>query len=125
MFYPRVKYEYDTRIDEYNWVLIIFIQFIFYFVLQVLVRIFVPEPGDIKTFRERKKLKDYHFYYFQFTSILHATIGCIVGKLQLRYDCCRSFDIVLWRLQIQPADSPVPQHADQSFLSVLLIRHGD
>jgi hypothetical protein len=46
----------------------------------MLVRTFVPEPMPKKYFIEKKKMKDYHFYYFQFTSLLHAIIGCIASK---------------------------------------------
>jgi hypothetical protein len=57
-------YEYDKRIDEYNWYLIAAIQVVFYFVVHICARKFVPPPGDFKTFVEKKKTKDYHFYYF-------------------------------------------------------------
>jgi hypothetical protein len=53
---------------------------VFYFLLQAFVRHFAPSPGDIKTFKERRRVNDYHFYYFQFTSFVHAMVGCIAGK---------------------------------------------
>ena len=101
LIYPKQKFEYDTRIDEYNWYMIFFTQFAFYFILQILVRRYAPEPGDIKVFREKKKMNEYHFYYFQYTSLVHALVGCIAGKMA---DCVtelyRSSDNVLRRLQI-------------------------
>jgi hypothetical protein len=35
-----------------------------YFAMQALVRKYAPPPGDIKVFKEKKKMNDYHFYYF-------------------------------------------------------------
>ncbi|CDW77088.1 transmembrane protein [Stylonychia lemnae] len=76
-------YDYDTRIDQYNWYALYIIQVAFYFTLQALVRKFAPPPGDIKVFKEKKKMNDYHFYYFQYPTFVHAIIGCIAGY---RYD---------------------------------------
>ena len=81
LFKGTTVYAYDTRIDDYNWYLFFSVQFVFYFVLQALVRHFAPSPGDIKTFKEKRRLNDYHFYYFQYTSMVHALVGCICGKL--------------------------------------------
>lgn len=64
LFEGETKYEYDARIDEYNWYLIFFVQFIGYFILQALVRKFAPSPGDLEKFRARKRETDYHTYYF-------------------------------------------------------------
>lgn len=64
MFEGSVKYEYDERIYEYNWYTVFFVQFVMYFILHALVRRFAPSPGDIKTFKEKKRIGDYHTYYF-------------------------------------------------------------
>jgi len=64
LFKGKTVYEYDTRIDDYNWYLLFTVQFAFYFLLQAFVRHFAPSPGDIKVFKEKRKLNDYHFYYF-------------------------------------------------------------
>ncbi|CDW79429.1 UNKNOWN [Stylonychia lemnae] len=80
MFKGSIQYEYDTRIDEYNWIAIFLVQFVAYFVAQALVRKLVPPPGDVKVFLEKKRMKDYHSYYFQYTSFIHAMIGIILGN---------------------------------------------
>ncbi|CDW75199.1 transmembrane protein [Stylonychia lemnae] len=80
LFKGSKVYEYDTRIDEYNWYALFFIQLAFYFVLQAFARKFAPPPGDIKVFKEKKKMNDYHFYYFQYTTFVHAMLGCIAGN---------------------------------------------
>ena len=44
------NYMYDKRIDEYNWYMLFFVQMMFYFLVQFLVRAFSTGPGDIKKF---------------------------------------------------------------------------
>lgn len=80
LFKGHTVYEYDTRIDQYNWYALFLVQLVFYFLLQVIVRKFAPPPGDVKVFKEKNKMNDYHFYYFQYTTFIHAMIGCIFGK---------------------------------------------
>ena len=63
-YYEPKYYEYDTRIDEENWYLIFFGTMLFYFIVQALGRKLAPVPGDVKVFKEKKRMKDYHFYYF-------------------------------------------------------------
>jgi hypothetical protein len=79
-FAPKVQLPYDTRIDDYNWLLIFASQFIFYFFLHVCIRKFVPPPGDIKSFQERKRMRDYNSYYFQYLSLFHALACCIFSN---------------------------------------------
>lgn len=43
-------YEYDTRIDDYNWYAIFFGSMLFYFMVQAVARVLAPSPGDIKGF---------------------------------------------------------------------------
>ena len=71
---------YDERIDQYNWYLIFGIQFIGYFIAHALIRRLVPEPGPKEDFIKRKKMRDYHTYYFQYTSMIHALMAIIFGK---------------------------------------------
>ena len=52
--------------------------------MQALVRQFAPSPGDIKVFKEKRRMKDYHFYYFQYTSLFHAIVGCFAGKVHFK-----------------------------------------
>ena len=78
-------YEYDTRIDEHNWYLIFFGTMLFYFAIQALARVFAPPPGDIKVFIEKKRLKDYHFYYFQYPIMVHALVGVFGDPLILYF----------------------------------------
>lgn len=84
LFKGSVHYDYDERIDEYNWVLIFAVQLVFYFVVQWGLRKWLPEPGTKKSFIERGKLQEYHFYYFQYTSMIHALTGCVGGKFYFR-----------------------------------------
>lgn len=63
-FASSVKLEYDKRIDEYNWFLIFGVQFVFYFFLHIAIRTFIPPPGDVKVYKEKKKMREYHTYYF-------------------------------------------------------------
>lgn len=56
--------EYDIRIDDYNWYFFFFVSLLFYFAIHALARKYAPSPGDIKVFKEKKRLKDYNFYYF-------------------------------------------------------------
>jgi hypothetical protein len=53
----------------------------FYFVVFVAARLVAPSPGDIKVFQEKRKMKDYYNYYFQYLSLVHAIIAIIFGKL--------------------------------------------
>lgn len=73
-------YDYDKRIDDYNWLVILGAQVIFYFVLHGFVRLLAPTPGKKEDFINRKKLKEYYFYYFQYTSLFHALTSVIFGK---------------------------------------------
>jgi hypothetical protein len=73
-------YDYDTRIDEYNWKLIFLTNFGFYFIFHAALRKYLPEPGPRKVYEERKKMHEYHTYYFNYTSLFHALFGCIMGK---------------------------------------------
>lgn len=57
-------YDYDSRIDEYNWILIFFIFILFYIMVYVAARVFAPEPGKRKDFEKRNAMTDYHIYYF-------------------------------------------------------------
>lgn len=74
------EYDYDTRIDDYNWPTIFMANLAFYFVFQYLLRTYLPEPGPKKHYIEKKKLYEYHTYYFNYTSLFHAIFGCIMGK---------------------------------------------
>ena len=73
-------YDYDTRIDDYNWQLIFLANFGFYFIFHAALRKYLPEPGPRKVYEERKKMHEYHTYYFNYTSLFHALFGCIMGK---------------------------------------------
>ena len=79
-FKGSVQYEYDTRIDEYNWYMMFAANLLFYVVLQLAVRKLVPEPAPKEQFIQKKKAHEYHFYYFQYTSLVHALVGCFAGK---------------------------------------------
>lgn len=57
LFEGTVQYDYDKRIDDYNWYLLFTVQLIFYFILNAVLRKVVPPPGDIKDFKEKKKMK--------------------------------------------------------------------
>ena len=72
---------YDTTIDSYNWNLILLVQFIAYFIINALLRKFAPGPGPIEDFEKRKKMRDYHTYYFQYTSLIHALVSVIGGNI--------------------------------------------
>ena len=63
-FKSSVDLPYDTRIDDYNWPKLIAIQCLGYFVLHIIVRLLAPSPGKKEDFIERKKLREYYFYYF-------------------------------------------------------------
>ncbi len=80
IFKGTTKYEYDTRIDDYNWVLIFFANLAFYFAFHAALRRFLPEPGPRKVYEEKKRMFEYHTYYFNYTSLFHALFGCIMGK---------------------------------------------
>ena len=75
-----IAYEYDKRIDDYNWWIIFFLNFGFYFVFHALLRKYLPEPGPKKLYEEKKRMFEYHTYYFNYTSLFHAVFGCIMGK---------------------------------------------
>ena len=79
-FKGTTKYDYDTRIDYYNWLMIFSANLAFYFVFHALLRKFLPEPGPRKVYEEKKRMHEYHSYYFNFTSLFHALFGCIMGK---------------------------------------------
>ena len=49
-FEGSIKYEYDTRIDEYNWRVIFFLVLFFYFTLHAVIRKYIPEPGPKKEY---------------------------------------------------------------------------
>lgn len=49
-FEGSVKYEYDTRIDEYNWPAIFLAFLTFYFAMHAALRKLVAEPGPKKIF---------------------------------------------------------------------------
>jgi hypothetical protein len=51
-----------------------------YILLNWVFRIVLPAPGKIEDFKAKKKMRDYHTYYFQFLSLVHALMGCIFGK---------------------------------------------
>jgi hypothetical protein len=59
-----IKYDYDTRIDEYNWILHFLAHLSFYFILQALFRTFAPGPGKFEDFVKQKRQVEYHFFYF-------------------------------------------------------------
>ena len=100
-FEGTTKYEYDRRIDDYNWHLIFFSWLIFYFALQGFVRKYAPGPGPIKIYQEKKKMHDYHFFYFQYCTMLHALIGCIVSKnYPFAFINYRSLYPLLWWLPV-------------------------
>ncbi len=82
-FKANAVYQYDERIDDYNWILIFMTNLVFYFMLQYLLRRFLPEPGPIKHYIEKKKLFEYHTYYLNFPSIFHALFGCIMGNFRI------------------------------------------
>jgi len=44
------------------------------------VRKYAPSPGKIEDFEKRKRVREYHFYYFQYTSMIHAIIALITGN---------------------------------------------
>lgn len=50
--------------------------------LHILVRLIVPSPGKKEDFIARKKLREYYFYYFQYTSLFHALVCIFVGKFK-------------------------------------------
>ncbi|TNV78206.1 hypothetical protein FGO68_gene11597 [Halteria grandinella] len=76
-FKGSVQYSYDSRIDDYNWPFIFGLILGSYLLILYLAKRYLPEPGPKKEFLEKGKMKDYHFYYFQVTSMIHALIGCI------------------------------------------------
>ncbi len=55
-------------------------QFILYIVLNFAFRKFLPTPGKYEDFKARKKIRDYHAYYFQFISLVHALAAVFLGK---------------------------------------------
>jgi hypothetical protein len=83
-FKSSVNFAYDERIKEYNWYLVLGAQVVFFFVLHVLVRLLAPSPGLKEDFIGRKKLREYYFYYFQYTSLFHALTSIFLGKAELR-----------------------------------------
>ena len=80
VFKGTTKYEYDKRIDDYNWYVIFQANLAFYFAFHASLRRFLREPGPKKIYEEKKKMHEYHTYYFNFTSLFHAVFGCIMGK---------------------------------------------
>jgi len=46
-----------------------------YFIIHIMLRNFLPPPGDIKDFTAKGKKERYYLYYFSFTSLIHAIIG--------------------------------------------------
>lgn len=80
LFKASVQLPYDTRIDDYNWIQIIAAQCAVYFVLHILIRLIAPSPGKKEDFIARKKIREYYFYYFQYTSLIHALVSICVGK---------------------------------------------
>ena len=78
-------YEYDTRIDEYNWTLVFILFFIFYVMVYVAARLFAPEPGNRKDFEKRNAMTDYHSYYFQSISFVHAITSLLADPIILYY----------------------------------------
>ncbi|TNV78105.1 hypothetical protein FGO68_gene3429 [Halteria grandinella] len=85
LFKASTQLPYDTRIDDYNWIQIIGIQCAAYFVLHILVRLIVPSPGKKEDFIARKKLREYYFYYFQYTSLFHALVCIFVDPFIFYY----------------------------------------
>ena len=81
MFQGTTVYEYDQRINDYNWYLYFFVVFIVYTTIHAVLRKVLTPPGDIREFEKKKKMHKYHAYYFQYTSIIHAVIGILTGKL--------------------------------------------
>ena len=80
LFEGNIQYDYDKRINDYNWHIIFIVQLLLYFWLQALIRKLVAEPGPWKQFPDAKKMHDYHFYYFQYTTLVHAIVGCVLGN---------------------------------------------
>jgi hypothetical protein len=87
----NTHYDYDSRIDDYNWKLIFLANFWFYFIFHATLRKYLPEPGPRKVYEERKKMHEYHTYYFNYTSLFHALFGCIMGKFYQK----SSFSLIL------------------------------
>ena len=58
VFMSDTIYEYDERIQEYNWFLVFFYFLIFYIVLSVIFRWTIPEPGrhHILPYRTQTKI---------------------------------------------------------------------
>ena len=120
-FKGSVDYHYDERIKEYNWYAILGIQVAFFFALHILVRLLAPSPGNKEDFISRKKLREYYFYYFQYTSLFHAMTSIILGKKLLRHTMSRPLGFLLCRLQIQPAQPSLLNGHDHEFLRLLYL----
>jgi len=59
----ETDYTYDPAIDQVNWLSVFLGFFAFYIFVGALARTKAPPPGDIKAFKERKRIKEYYFYY--------------------------------------------------------------
>jgi hypothetical protein len=65
--------------------------FMFYVLVYIVARLFAPEPGKRKDFEKRNAMTDYHSYYFQSISFVHAVTSLIAVPIILfmggnRYD---------------------------------------
>lgn len=80
MFESKNRHEYDARISDYNWYALFAVQFVGYFIAQWVIRKVAPSPGKLEDFKKRNRESDYHTYYFQYTSFIHAIVGCIAGN---------------------------------------------
>lgn len=68
-------YSYDSRIDDYNWLMIFASLFLLYFGLYLLSFKIIPEPGPFKEFEKKGKTIDYYLYYFNAVGMFHALIS--------------------------------------------------
>ena len=85
MFEGKVKYEYDTRIDEFNWIIYFIVNFSFYILLFEFLKKYCTLPRPLKEYEEKKILPEKYLYYFNYLSLTHAFIGILIGKTPVNY----------------------------------------
>ena len=83
MWEGSTKYEYDTRINEWNWPMYLLSQVAFYYLLFLLVMKFSKPPRALKEYQEKKIMPELYLYYFDWVSITHAIIGITLGNTYL------------------------------------------
>lgn len=53
---------------------------LWYTLILVLARTWIPEPGPVADFEKRKRIREYHTYYLQYPSLCHAITSLILSK---------------------------------------------